>query len=170
MTQTFISSVPGIFQALQALITKAGEQQSPQIPVFAFQLGEYEPAGYVLIREIKQDPYSWAHIGSFTQTESYDICGEVTVFAGDSPFTNPGLVKTVMDETYALLQTCVMTPVFSNRDEPILGTTGPTPYLMVPSEAQPTFGPADMAGGAAGWCGQIEWGFHFEAQISPSEL
>lgn len=167
MSQTLISSVPAVFSALEGLIRKAGEEQSPQIPVFAFELGEYEPAGYVLIHEIEQEPYEWESIGDFAQKESYDICGIVTTFTGDSPFTNPSVVPSTMESVYALLQACVMTPVMSHRDMPILGTTGPTPYLMVPSKSQPRFETASMAGGAAGWCGVIDWSFHFEARLTP---
>jgi hypothetical protein len=162
-----VSSVPGIYEKLEELLTQAGEEQAPKVPVFSFELGQYEPAGYVLIREIKQQPYEWETIGPFSQKEVYDICGEATVFSGDSPPNNAALVQQTITETYALFQKCVMTPVMSNRDMPILGTTGPSPYLILPWESQPTFGAAEMAGGQAGWYGKIDWSFHFEALITP---
>jgi hypothetical protein len=165
---SLISSVPGIYEKLDALLKAAGEEQDPRIPVFSFELGQYEPAGYVFIKEIKQQPYEWEAIGAFTQKETYDICGEATVFSGDSQATNPEVVQRVIEETYALFQNCVMTPVMSNRDMPILGTTGPTPYLVLPWESQPDFGPAEIAGGQAGWYGKINWSFHFEALITPT--
>lgn len=162
-----VSSVPGIYEKLEELLKAAGAEQSPKIPVFSFELGEYEPAGYVLISEIKQQPYEWESIGDFSQKEIYDICGEISTFTGDSPATNPTLVNAVLKETYALFQKCVMTPVMSNRNMPILGTTGPEPYLMLPWESQPKFGVAEMAKGQAGWYGKIEWSFHFEAILTP---
>ena len=136
--------------------------------MFSFALGQYEPAGYVLIREIKQEPYEWESIGFFAQKERYDVCGEVSVFSRDSPATNPAVVETVLKETYSLFQKCVMTPVMSNRDMPILGTTGPSPYLMLPWESQPDFGVAEMDGGQAGWYGKVDWSFHFEAMLTPA--
>lgn len=163
-----ISSVPGVYERLAALIAEAGEAQDPQIPLFQFALGEYEPAGYVLITEIRQDPYEWESIGSFSQKEKYDICGEASTFTGDSPNTNPAVVQQTIETLYTMFQACVMTPVMSNRTMPILGTSGPSPYLMLPWESQPTFGVADMAGGQAGWYGKIDWSFHFEAVLTPA--
>ncbi len=168
MSQTLVSSVPGVFLRLEFLLKQAAEAQEPQIPVFPFALGEYEPSGYVFIEKIEQDPYEWETIGSFSQKEVYDICGTVSTFTGDSPFTNPSVVTSTMERVYAMMQQIVMEPVMSNRDMPILGTPGPSPYLMIPSESKPEFGVATASDGPAGWFGQVKWSFHFEAILTPS--
>jgi hypothetical protein len=165
---TLVSSVPGVFTALLNLIRTVAEEQSPSIAVFPFELGQYEPASYVMLSEIKGPRYEWESIGNYAQREIYDITGKATVFSGDSAATNATLAVTVLEETFALFQTCVMTPVITNRDMPTFGTAGPTPFLVLPLESAYTAGPGNIGGGQGGWCGVIEWGFHFEAVLTPS--
>ena len=166
--QGLVSSVPGVYAALLKLAQEAGGEQEEPVMVFPFELAEYEPASYVLISGIKGPRYEWESIGDFAQKELYEIHGKATVFSGDDVGNNPGLAIDVMTETFALFQTCVMTPVMSNRDMPILGTTGPTPYLILPEDTEYTAGPGTMAGGSAGWSGELEWSFHFEAILTPA--
>lgn len=164
----FISSVPGVFTALDKLVREAAEAQSPEVSVFPFAIGEYVPGRYITIRDIQGPVYEWEHIGSFTQKETYTIGGDVVVFTGDAPTTRPNVAIEVLAEAFALLQSCVMTPAFSNRTIPILKTQGPTPNLMLPRECKYTGGPGSIKGAAAGWAGVLEWSFHFEALIKPS--
>ena len=56
----------------------------------------------------------------------------------------------------------------SNRTMPLLGTTGPSPLLMVPSQMSYDCGPGNIAGGEAGWYGTYTWQFHFEAILTPA--
>jgi hypothetical protein len=168
MGQDLVSSVPGVFAALLGLVCTAAAEQSPSVSVFAFELGQHEPGSYVMVHEIKGPRYEWENIGPFSQKEMYSIHGKATVFSGDSVATNETLAVDVLDETFALMQACVMTPVMSNRDMPILGTTGPTPYLMLPVESQYDAAPGVIGGGPGGWCGVLDWGFSFEAIITPA--
>lgn len=167
MTQ-FVSSVPGVFNALLTLIQQAAAAQSPSVAVFPFELGQYEPGSYVTVHDIVGPRYEWETIGSFAQKEFYDIAGCATVYTGDSPATNPGVGVTVLSQTFSLLQSCVMTPVFSHRTTPLLGTTGPSPYLMLPGDFEYRAGPGAMGEGETGWCGVLTWSFHFEALITPA--
>jgi hypothetical protein len=163
-----VSSAPGIFTALLGLVEAAAGEEEEQTLVFPFELGQYEPARYVMVSEIANHIIEWESIGDFGQKETYEVRGKATVYSGDSIATNPALATSVLTDTYALFQACVMTPAMSNRDMPILGTTGPTPYLMLPAYARYHGNPGNMAGGQAGWCGEIDWSFHFEAYIAPA--
>ncbi|HEY1690064.1 MAG TPA: hypothetical protein VGF95_14510 [Solirubrobacteraceae bacterium] len=168
MSQDLVSSVPGIVKAFLGLTKTAAEEQEPTVPVFAFQLGQYEPAGFVILERVVGPRFAWETIGAFSQREVYELQGKATVFSGDSPATNPALFEQVMTETYALFQAVVMTPVMSNRTMPILGTEGPSPFEMLPQEAHYEAGPAEMAGGQAGFYGQVEWAFQFSALLTPA--
>ena len=169
MTQSFVSSVPGIHSALLGLIgTAAAAQPAPQPSVFDFALAQYEPAAYVVVESIDDLRYEWESIGSFAQKETYSISGFVTVFTGDTLANQAGVTTTVLAQTQALLQACVLTPVFSNRTMPLLGTAGPSPYVMLPGRFAYSFGPGEMADGPAGWAGRIDWSFDFEAVITPA--
>lgn len=168
MTQDLVSSAPGIWTALLSLVQTAAAAQTPAVQVFPYELAQYEPASYVIVGGIEHHKWAPESLGSFTQEEHYDIVGCATVFTGDSPGMNPNVVTTVLSQTYSLFQACVMTPVMSNRDMPIFGTTGPSPFQMLPGYTRYTAGVADIGGGADGWYGQIEWSFHFDAFITPA--
>jgi hypothetical protein len=167
MTQDLVSSAPGIYTAFLGLAQTAGAVQTPAVAVFAFELGQYEPGSYLTVHAIENHEWSPETIGTFSQTEGYDIVGCATVFSGDSPNTNPSVATTVLSQTYSLFQACVMTPVMSNRTMPILGTTGPSPYQMLPGFARYTGGLGNIGGSPAGWAGVLEFSFHFDAYISP---
>lgn len=168
MSQDLVSSVPGIFTALLGLVQTAAAAMTPQPAVFAFELGQYEPGRYVTVHEIKGPDYQWEDIGTFAQKEIYEICGLATVFTGDSVTNNANVATQVLADTIDLFQTCVMTPVMSNRTMPLLGTTGPSPLLMLPDRMAYDSGPGEIAGGEGGWVGKYEWSFHFEAIITPA--
>lgn len=168
MTQDLVSSVPGIFDAFLGLVQTAAAAMDPAPAVFAFELGQYEPGSYVTVHEIKGPDYEWENIGVFSQKEIYEICGMATVFTGDSVSNNPNVATQVLADTMTLFQTCVMTPVMSHRTMPLLGTTGPSPVLMVPAQMAYDSGPGEIAGGEGGWVGKYSWSFHFEAIITPA--
>lgn len=149
------------------LVQEAAASQSPQVDVFPFELGQYEPGSYVTVESIENHTFEWETIGPFSQLEHYDLCGRATVYTGDT--VTSGTVGTdILTQTYSLFQACVMTPAMSNRTIPILGTTGPSPLQMLPGYARYTAGPADVGGKPAGWAGVIEWSFHFDAMITPA--
>lgn len=167
MTQDLVSSAPGIYQALLALIRTAAAAQNPPISVFPFESGPSEPGSYVSLHAIENHHWEWAYIGSFTQYEHYDIVGVATVFTGNSVI-NGTVATDIMTQTYNLFQTVVMTPVMSNRNEPIFQTTGPTPYLMLPERAQYNGEPGIVDGQPAGWVGTVEFCYHFDATNTPA--
>ena len=183
MTQDLVSSVPGIYDALLGLIQTAAagatnpvpNAPDPKVYVFPFEIGQYEPGAYVTVHGITgpqgsgQGPqYQWESIGSFSQKELFGIKGNVTVFSGDSPTNNPSVATQVLGWCLALFQTCVMTPVMSNRNMPLLGTAGPSPYLLLPARMGYTAGPGTIGGGPGGWDGTYSWSFHFESIITPA--
>lgn len=163
-----ISSAPGIFQALNTLCVAAGAAQSPTVPVYAFALTQQEPASYVLLQGIENHTFEWGSIGPFAQKEHYDITGQATVFSGSATPDDATIVTDILNQTYSLFQSVVMTPVMSNRTQPLLGTTGPSPYLMLPGSARYSAGPGSIGGGAGGWGGVIEFSFHFDAYLTPA--
>jgi hypothetical protein len=167
-TVDLVSSAPGIFDALLKLVRAAAAEQSPPVSVFPFELGQYEPAAYVMLSKIENHVFEWESIGVFAQKERYEIQGKTTVFSGDSAVTNPTLATTILAETYALFQACVMTPAMSNRNMPILNTEGPTPYLMLPGFARYDAAPGNIGGGTGGWCGVLDWSLRFEAIVIPA--
>lgn len=168
MSQDLVSSVPGIYDALLGLIKTAAAAQNPQPSVFAFELGQFEPGKYITVHEIRGPRYAWESIGSFTQKESYEICGIATVFVGDSVTNDATVATDVLASTLNLFQTCVMTPVMSNRTMPYLETTGPSPYLMLPGEMRYDAGPGNVGGEPGGWVGVYSWEFMFEAMVTPA--
>lgn len=163
-----VSTAPGVWTALLGLVQTAAAAQNPAVQVFPYELAEYEPASYVIVGGIEHHKWAPESLGSFAQQEHYDIVGLATVFSGDSPGLNPDVVSTVLTDTYNLFQACVMTPVMSNRTMPILGTTGPSPYELIPGYTRYTAGVADVGGGAEGWYGQIAWSYHFDAYVTPA--
>lgn len=161
-----VSTAPGIYTALLGLIETAAAQQSPAVSVFAFELGQYEPATYVTVHAIENQNWDWAYLGTFTQYEEYDIAGCTSVYSGDSPNTNPSVASTVMNATYNLFQATVMTPAMSNRTIPILG--GPSNVIeMTPNYSRYTAG-LGVGGTPSGWVGCIDWSFHFRANATPA--
>jgi hypothetical protein len=168
MTQDLVSSVPGVYTALLGLIQSAAAATVPPTLVFPFELGQYEPGSYVTVHEIAGPEYVWESIGFFTQRETFEIRGCVTVFSGSSVTDGSTVVTDVLAQTMSLFQTCVMTPVMSNRDMPILGTTGPSPFLMLPGPRMQYHGEVGLIGGnPGGWVGVYDWSFQFEALITP---
>lgn len=178
-----VSSVPGVFDALLGLVQTAAAATTSPVPntpdstvyVFPFELGEYVPGAYVTIHGITGPQgvgpgpqYKWETIGSFSQRELFGINGAVTVFCGDSPTNNTSIATQVLGWCISLFQTCVMTPVMSNRDMPMLGTTGPSPFLMLPARMGYSAGPGTIGDGPGGWTGVYSWSFHFESVITPA--
>lgn len=136
--------------------------------MFAFELAQYEPGAYVTVHEIVGPVYEWETIGAFSQYEDYDIGGIATVFTGASVVDSPTVQTDVLASTFSLFQSCVMTPIMSNRTMPYFETTGPSPVLMVPKRMTYSAGPGEIAGGPAGWQGKYEWSFHFRALLTPA--
>ena len=176
-----VSSVPGVFDALLGLIQTAAATASNPVPnapdqtvyVYPFELGEYVPGAYITLNGITgpqgsgQGPqYQWESLGSFSQREIFGIRGAVSVFSGDSPENNPTIATQVLGWCMSLFQTCVMTPVISNRNMPMLGTTGPSPLLMLPARMGYSAGPGVIGNATGGWAGTYAWSFHFEAIIT----
>lgn len=183
MSQDLVSSVPGIFDALLGLVQSAAASASnpvtnapdPKVYVFPFELGDYVPGAYVTVHGITgpqgsgQGPqYQWESLGSFSQREIFGIKGAVTVFSGDSPTNDATIATKVLGWCMSLFQTCVMTPVMSNRNIPLLGTTGPSPLMMLPARMGYSGGPGTIGGAVGGWAGVYSWSFHFESMITPA--
>lgn len=165
MTQNLSSTAPGIYKALLGLVQTAAAGQNPPINVFPFEIGQYEPGSYVTVQAVENHHWEWAYIGTFTQYEAYDVCGIATVFTGDS-VTSGTVATDVMAQTYSLFETCVMTPVMSNRNIPILG--GPSNVIeMTPNDSGYTAEPGLVDGNPSGWVGVIPWSFHFRANVTP---
>lgn len=167
MSQGLASSVPGVYAALIGLVEEAAGEQSEPIAVFPFELKQYEPATYILLGGIKGPRYEWESIGYYSQTEKYEIHGKVATFTGASG--EKAIAVAAIANTYAAFNACVMSPVISNRNEPILGTEGPSPYLVLPDEAQFSAGVGLIDNGPAGWQTTLDWSFHFEAYLTPAE-
>jgi hypothetical protein len=167
MTQDLVSTAPGVYTALLGLVEAAAATQTPAVSVFAFEVGQYEPATYVTVHALENQTWEWAYLGSFTQYEEFDIVGSTSVYSGDSPNTNPSVASTVLNATYSLFQACVMTPAMSNRTIPILG--GPSNVIeMTPNFSRYTAGLGDVGGQTSGWVGLISWSFHFKANVTPA--
>ena len=167
MTQNLVSSAPGIYQALLSLVQTAAGQQQPPVNVFPFEPGQYVPGSWVTVQGIENHEWEWESIGSFSQKEHYDVCGQVVVYTGDT-VTSGTVPIDVLTQTYSLFQAAVMTPVMSNRTMPLLGTTGPSPFLMLPGHTRYAASPGEIGGEEAGWLGVVEWSFHFDAYITPA--
>lgn len=172
MTSTLVSSVPGVYERFCVLVSEACQEQEKQTAFFDFALNQYEPSQYVIVEGIEGPEVEWEGIGTYEQKEKYRIYGFCTIFTGDSPVTSDGqssgVALRVLVETYALLNQTVMAPMFTyGRNEPILGTEGPSPYLMLPERVQYVAGPGDVDGQAAGWESQLKFAFRFEAILTP---
>lgn len=166
-----VSSAPGVFEAMLSLVEAAAAADEADILVMPFELAQFEPANYVMLSGIERHQYTWESIGSFSQIEKYDIAGKVTQFTGSAPTPNDmSISATVLSDVYSIFDTCVMTPVITNRTMPILGYSGPGngPYLMLPGFVRYTAGPGYIGGAQGGWQGTIDFSFHFEALITPA--
>jgi hypothetical protein len=171
VTQDLQSSAPGIYEAMLSLIQTAAGNYSSKILVMPFELAQYEPGKYLMLSSIEHHQFTWESIGSFSQIEKYDILGIVTEFNGDTPTPrNLSIATSVLDDVYTMFNTCVMTPIMSNRTMPILGYTGPGagPYLMLPGYVRYTASPGNMGDAQVGWQGTINFSYHFEALLTPS--
>jgi hypothetical protein len=162
-----VSSAPGIYSALLKLVEQAAAEQSPKVPVFAYEVGQWEPQTYLTVHAIEHHEWEIESI-PYQFNEKYEVVGCATVFSGSSPFTTPTVGVTVMNETFNLFNACVMTQIVSHRTAPFLETTGPTPQIMLPTQTDYTAGPGRMEGGPAGWCGEMTWRVFFEAIITPA--
>jgi hypothetical protein len=164
-----VLSAPGIFQALYNLINEAAAGLNPSVPAFPFALNQAEPPAYVLVRSIENHRIKWVGIGLFQQEETYDITGIATVFSGSATPDDLTVTTDVMDQTFSLFQSAVMTPVMTNRQTtPLLGTTGPSPNWVLPGFASYSAAPAEIGGAPGGWAGVIEWSFSFSALLTPA--
>jgi hypothetical protein len=167
--QTLASSVPGIYTAFYSLVSAAANEET-QVAVMPFELAQYEPAAYIVIGGIKGPRYEWESIGYYAQKEIYTIFGFVSVFLGGATPTAPETVAASVAETFGIFERCVMQQVITNRDEPILGTTGPSPYLVLPEEVDFAAGVGLIDGGPGGWQTQLDWVFRFEALLTPEAV
>lgn len=167
MTQDLILSAPGVYIAMLGLIQTAGAAQDPVISVYGFEVGASEPDDYIEVLGFKDHHIKPETIGTFSQIEEYSITGRTTVFTGASPVDDPNVGIEILQQTYDIFQAVVMTPLMSNRNEPILGTLGPSPYLMLPESAEYDAGVGTIGDGPGGWAGWLDWSFHFEAYLTP---
>jgi hypothetical protein len=170
MTQTLPSTAPAVYAAFFTASREAAELQEQPVNVFPFALELFEPAQYVLITEIANHNWEWESIGSFTQRERYEIRGAATVFRGDDIANNPEIAVNVLEETYSVFNECVMRPLMSNRNEPILNVKGvqASPFLMLPEFTRYSAGAGQLGGGPGGWYGRLDWAFSFEALVNPA--
>jgi hypothetical protein len=162
-----VSSVPGIYKALFSLIEKAAGEQESAPAVFPWELKQYEPRSYIVVSGIKGPRFEW-HAIPYQQEEHYSIFGKVSVFTGEAQTPNTEVAVAAMEEVWSLFNACVMTPVVSNVKAPFLGTTGPTPQIMLPEEADFNAGVGIIANGPAGWQANIDWSFSFAAILTPA--
>jgi hypothetical protein len=163
----FTSSVPGIYEALLALIRKTASEQSPEPSVFEFELAQWEPGAYVIVGPIRGPRYDW-HAFPLQLEEEYEIQGKATVFSGDSPATNQTVAAEILTQTFELVSSCVMEPAIANRDSPTFGTSGPSAQVMFPVSASYSSGVEVIGGQPGGWGGVIDWALTFKAIITPS--
>lgn len=173
--QTLTSSVPGIYERFVELVAEACQEQEKQTAFFDFALAQYEPAQYVIVTGIEGPDYEWEGIGTYEQREHYDIRGFCTIFTGDAPVTNEGIptgvAVRVMKETFELFSETVMAPMFTHgRNMPILGTEGPSPYLMLPRAVGYGAGPGEVDGQAVGWESQLNFAIKFSAILTPGPV
>ena len=167
--QTLQSSVPGVYTAFVKLVKEACERQEQQTGFFDFAVTNYQPGRYVLLTGFAGPKWEWESIGVFEQKEHFMVMGRVVVYSGSNPAEggdNPISLQ-VMQEAFTLLQEAVFMPVFSNRNMPILGTEGPTPYLVLPGEARHEAGPGMVDGASAGWESVINFSFNFSSILTP---
>lgn len=169
---TLVSSVPGIYERFCELVAEACQEQEKPTAFFDFALNQYEPSQYVIVEGIEGPTVTWEGLGTYEQKEHYRVHGFCTIFTGDSPVTSDGqssgVAIRVLVETYELLNQTVMAPMFTyGRNEPLLGTKGPSPYLMLPEQVQYLAGPGEVDGQAAGWESQLKFSFVFNAIITP---
>lgn len=171
-----VSTAPYVLQALLGLVQTAAAEQTPTVQVFPFELAQYEPASYVIVQgfappgERPSQRFEFELLGAYAQREYYDICGIATVYTGASQVDETVALDT-MFATYALFQSCVMTPVIENMNAPLFGNAGPVPAAVnqvYPLYARYTGGMGQKAGGSAGWYGEIEWAFSFVALVTPA--
>lgn len=167
MTGSFVSSVPGIYEALLGLIREAAKEQSEPVSVFPDLLAQFEPQRYIIVGPVSGPRYN-IHAIPLQLEETYEIRGKATVFSGESAATNPVLAAEVLAQTFTLLGECVLGPAIANRDAPTFGTTGPSAQVMFPVEADYSAGPDILAGQPSGWGGVIDWALSFKAIITPS--
>jgi len=166
---TLVSSAPGIFEAFCNLTETACGEESEQTAFFKQAIFGYEPARYVFVQGIENHVFEWEAIGTYQQKEHYSIVGYTTVFSGDSPATNPNIEFEVLQKTYAIFNNTVMKVNMTNgRNMPILNTTGPSPYLMLPGAAAYNAGPGEIDGAQDGWAGRLDFAFNFSALITPA--
>jgi len=169
MAQSFTSSAPGIFTALQERIEEVAREQTPPVQVFPFAVGLLEPQRYIELREIANHEWQPETLGFTGAREDYEIVGRATTFVGDSAFSNIKVATDVMTETWALFNACVMGAVVSNRTNPFLGTTGPEVQIMYPLRSDYSSRPGtSSAGGQIGRVGTVDWAFRFTAIIVPA--
>lgn len=165
MAQDLVSSVPGIYEALLKLIEEAASEK-PNVYVFPWELKQYEPATYIIVGGIKGPRFEW-HAIPFQQEEHYEIHGKVSVFVGEQDSPDVKLAVNAMNEVWSVFDSCVMSQVVSNRTAPFLKTTGPTPQIMLPQEAEFTAGVGVIANGPGGWVANIDWSFEFATILTP---
>jgi hypothetical protein len=168
MSEDLVLTAPLIWNAVFSTITNIGLAQNPVIPVFPYEIGQYEPGTYVIVKDIENLKVAPETLGYFSMIESYDITGYVSVFTGSSPSefdTSPA--TSTLTNCFNAFYTMVMTPMMSNRSMPMFGVL-PTPNNFYLNEFTYTAGPGSIAGGAAGWEGTLEWSFHYEAFITPA--
>ena len=163
---TFASSVPGLYGGLLGLIKEAASEQPVEPTVTEFELGQYEPASYVIVGPIAGPTYDWESV-PMQMREIFDIHGKATVFTGESPANTPSVALEVLEDTFALLQACVMGPAIEHRTYPTFGWKGAAVQIMLPLESRYEGGLEIIGNQPGGWGGVIDWGIHFEVVLNP---
>lgn len=165
--QDLVSSAPGVFEGFASVISTACAAQNPIVSFFPFELGQYEPATYVLLHGIEN--HQWVIEDTiYGHQEHYDIVGSVIVFTGTGVADSPAVTTTVMNTAYSTFQACVMQQFVANKNEPIMGFSGSSngPYQTFAGYTRYTASVGHTANGEPwGWEGVIDFSFHFDAYI-----
>lgn len=166
MTYTLPTSVPGVYSALFGLVSAAAASypayNGQPVGVFAFEIGQYVPGAYITVHKIIGPKYT-PEAMPFTMKEVFQIVGAVKVFTGDSVTNKPTVALDVLTEVFNLFSACVVEPLMTNNEVPILGTSGPSPYVMLPVSTGYTAEPGVVGDEQAGWEGVLSWAYQFEA-------
>ena len=170
MSQDLLTTVPYVYEALVETVKAACEEQEHPTSFFDFEPINFEPARYVCVTGILNHHFEWEAMGTFAQKEHYTIAGFATIYTGDNPGTNPNIATELLQASYTMFNTTVMTAVMTKRNAPVLGNTYPNEgavYLVLPGETNFQAGPGVVDGEPSGWMTRLNFSFNFSALITP---
>lgn len=162
------STAPGIWEAFVNLVSDAAATVTilgNPVTVFPFEVTQNQPANY--IQFVGMEGHHWEPEGiGYQFREDYAINGLATVFTGNSLSDDPSIANAVLEATYELFNTCVMTTMVENANIPILGTAL-TPFQGLPSYTRYAGQPGNQGGAQVGWTGEITFQYRFSALCYP---